>query len=76
MRNAWTHKIQWSGPTVHSSTVIASRYFNVLAKSYKQLKRLQHTEIYILRLRVEYKHKMKLPLDMVRTFMSSVPLAP
>ena len=21
MRNAWTHKIQWSGPTVHSSTV-------------------------------------------------------
>ena len=22
MRNAWTHKIQWSGPTVHSSTVL------------------------------------------------------
>ena len=21
MRNAWTHKLQWSGPTVHSSTV-------------------------------------------------------
>ena len=25
MRNAWTHKIQWSGPTVHSSTVEALR---------------------------------------------------
>ena len=27
MRNARAHKLQWSGPTVHSSTVIASDNF-------------------------------------------------
>ena len=38
---------------------------NVLAKSHKRSERVQHTEIHLLGLKVQYKHKTKLPLDMV-----------
>ena len=44
MRNARAHKLQWSGPTVHSSTVVLSyplsmikflRSYSVLSQNYK-----------------------------------------
>ena len=38
---------------------------NVLAGAHKKFYRIQHPEIYILDLKVQYKHKIKLPLDMV-----------
>ena len=38
---------------------------NVLAGADKKFYRIQHSEIYLLDLTVQYKHKMKLPLDMV-----------
>ena len=38
---------------------------NVLAGAHKKSERVQHTEIYLLGLKVQYKHKTKLPLDMV-----------
>ena len=38
---------------------------NVLAGAHKKFYRIQHPEIYLLDLKVQYKHKMKLLLDMV-----------
>ena len=38
---------------------------NVLARAHKKFYRIQHPEIYFLDLKVQYKHEMKLPLDMV-----------
>ena len=38
---------------------------NVLAGAHKKSERVQHTEIYLLGLKLQYKHKTKLPLDMV-----------
>ena len=38
---------------------------NVLAGTHKKFYRIQHAEIYLLDLKVQYKHKMKLPLGMV-----------
>ena len=38
---------------------------NVLAGAHKKFYRIQHPEIYLLDLKVQYKHKIKLPLDMV-----------
>ena len=37
----------------------------MLAGAHKKLYRIQYPEIYLLDLEVQYKHKMKLPLDMV-----------
>ena len=34
----------------------------VLAGAHKKFQRVQHTEIYLLGPKVQYKHKMKLPL--------------
>ena len=39
---------------------------NVLAGVHKKFERAQHTEIYLLGLKVQYKPKFKLPLDMIR----------
>ena len=36
-----------------------------MAGAHKKFCRIQHPEIYLLDLKVQYKHKMKLPLDMV-----------
>ena len=38
---------------------------NVFAGAHKKSERVQHTEIYLLGLKLQYKHKTKLPLDMV-----------
>ena len=38
---------------------------NVLTGAHKKSERVQHTEIYLLGLKVQHKHKTKLPLDMV-----------
>ena len=38
---------------------------NALAGAHKEFYRVQHAEIYLLDLKVQYKHKMKLPLGMV-----------
>ena len=38
----------------------------MLAGARKQLERARHIEIYLLGLKVQYKPKLKLPLDMVR----------
>ena len=38
---------------------------NVLAGAHKKFYRIQHPEIYLLDLKVQFKHKMKLPLDIV-----------
>ena len=38
---------------------------NVLAGADKKFYRIQHPEIYLLDLKVQDKHKIKLPLDMV-----------
>ena len=35
----------------------------MLAGAHKKFYRVQHAEIYLLDLKVQYKHKMKLPLD-------------
>ena len=37
----------------------------MLAAAHKKFYRIQHPEIYLLDLKVQYKHKIKLPLDMV-----------
>ena len=37
----------------------------MLAGDHKIFYRIQHPEIYLLDLKVQYKHKMRLPLDMV-----------
>ena len=37
----------------------------MLAGPHKKFYRIQHLEIYLLDLKVQYKHKIKLPLDMV-----------
>ena len=37
----------------------------MLAEARKKFHRVQHAEIYLLNLKVQYKHRMKLPLDMV-----------
>ena len=37
----------------------------MLAEAHKKFYRFQHAEIYLLYLKVQYKNKMKLPLDMV-----------
>ena len=37
----------------------------MLAEPHKKFCRIQHLEIYLLDLKVQYKHKIKLPLDMV-----------
>ena len=38
----------------------------MLAGAHKKFYRIQHPEIYLLDLKVQYKHKIKLPLDMAR----------
>ena len=51
----------------------------MLAGAHKRSERDQHTEIYLLGLKVQYKHKTKLPLDMVSkqcTFVTFVRSAP
>ena len=35
----------------------------MLAGAHKKFYRIQHPEIYLLDLKVQYKHKMRLPLD-------------
>ena len=35
----------------------------MLAGAHKKFNRIQHAEIYLLDLKVQYKHKIKLPLD-------------
>ena len=37
----------------------------MLPGAHKEFYRIQHPEIYLLDLNVQYKHKIKLPLDMV-----------
>ena len=37
----------------------------MFAEAHKKFRRVQHAEIYLLDLKVQYKHKMKLPLDMI-----------
>ena len=37
----------------------------MLAGAHKKFYRIQHPKIYLLDLKVQYKHKMKLPLDMI-----------
>ena len=37
----------------------------MLAGAHKKFYRIQHPEIYLLGLKVQYKHKIELPLDMV-----------
>ena len=37
----------------------------MLAGAHKKFYRIQHPEIYLLDLKVQYKHKIKLPFDMV-----------
>ena len=37
----------------------------MLAGAHKKSERVQHIEIYLLGLKLQYKHKTKLPLDMV-----------
>ena len=37
---------------------------NVLAGAHKKSERVQHTELYLLGLKAQYKHKTKLPLAM------------
>ena len=37
----------------------------MLAGAHKKFYRIQHPEIYLLDLKVQYQHKIKLPLDMV-----------
>ena len=36
----------------------------MLAGAHKKFYRIQHPDIYLLDLKVQYKHKIKLPLDM------------
>ena len=38
---------------------------NMLAEAYKKFERVQPTEIYLLGLKVQYKHEMKLSFDIV-----------
>ena len=38
---------------------------NLLAGAHKKFERARHTEIYLLGLKVQYKPKFKLPVDMV-----------
>ena len=38
---------------------------NVLVGAQKKFERIQHTEIHLLSLKVQYQAKMKLPLDAV-----------
>ena len=37
----------------------------MLAEAHKKFYRIRHPEIFLLDLKVQYKHKIKLPLDMV-----------
>ena len=48
----------------------------MLAGAHKKFYRFQHPEIYLLDLKVQYKHKIKLPLDMVskQVFLTSASL--
>ena len=39
---------------------------NVLARAHKKFCRIQHLEIYLIDLKIQYEHKMKLPLNMIR----------
>ena len=45
----------------------------MLAGDQKKFERIQHTEIYLLGPKVQYKHKMKLPLDMVSKHVRPAP---
>ena len=36
-----------------------------ISGAHKKYERVQHTEIYLLGVKLQYKHKTKLPLDMV-----------
>ena len=47
----------------------------MLAGAHKKFYRVQHVEIHLLDLKVQYKHKMKLSLDMVSKHIF-VPLPP
>ena len=49
---------------------------NVLAWAHKKFCRIQHPEIYLLDLKVQYEHKMKLPLDMIKKTCTFVPSPP
>ena len=52
-------------PFLSRNSFIEKSGKNVLAGAHKKFYRIQHPEIYLLDLKVQYKHKMKLPLDMV-----------
>ena len=41
----------------------------MLAGAHKKFYRIQHPEIYLLGLKVQYKHKIKLPRDLVQVNM-------
>ena len=45
--------------------VLKGNFKKLLAGVHKKFERVQHTEIYLLGLKIQYKHKIKLPLDMV-----------
>ena len=42
----------------------------LLAGAHKKFYRIQHLEVYLLDLKVQFYHKIKLPLDMVSTSAS------
>ena len=48
----------------------------MLAGAHKKFYRVQHTEIYLLDLKVQYKHKMKLFLAMVSKHIFLYPCLP
>ena len=48
---------------------------NVLAGAHKKFESAQHTEIYLTDLKVQYKPKIKLPLDRVRKNVLLFPAA-
>ena len=47
----------------------------MLAEAHKKSERVQHTEIYLLGLKLQYKHKTKLPLDIVSKHVLSLSVA-
>ena len=41
----------------------------MLARAHKKFYRIQHPEIYLLDLKVQYEHKIKLSLDMISKYV-------
>ena len=48
----------------------------MLAGAHKKFYRIQHPKIYLVDLKVQYKHKIKLPLDMVSKHAFLYPCLP